>query len=88
MAMIARKVGAAFAAGCTVIIKPASETPYSALAICELAKRIGVPAGVINVVTTHEHVKDVGLELASNPIVRKISFTGSVSFIFFFFFFC
>ncbi|KAI7877077.1 Aldehyde/histidinol dehydrogenase [Mucor mucedo] len=77
MAMIARKVGAAFAAGCTVIIKPASETPYSALAVCEIAKKIGIPAGVINVVTTHENVKDVGLELASNPIVRKISFTGS-----------
>lgn len=82
MAMIARKVGAALAAGCTVVIKPASETPLSALAICELAKRVGIPAGVINVTTSHENVKDVGTELASNPIVKKISFTGSVSKIF------
>lgn len=79
MAMIARKVSAALAAGCTVVIKPASETPLSALAICELAKRVGIPAGVINVTTTHKNVKDVGTELASNPIVKKISFTGSVS---------
>lgn len=80
MAMIARKVGAALAAGCTVVIKPAAETPLSALAVCEIAKRVGIPAGVINVVTSHEHVKDVGTELATNPIVKKISFTGSVSY--------
>lgn len=80
MAMIARKVGAALAAGCTVVIKPAAETPLSALAVCEIAKRVGIPAGVINVVTSHEYVKDVGTELATNPIVKKISFTGSVSF--------
>ncbi|GAA5814711.1 hypothetical protein MFLAVUS_008210 [Mucor flavus] len=79
MAMIARKVSAALAAGCTVVIKPASETPLSALAICELAKRVGIPAGVINVTTTHKNVKDVGTELASNPIVKKISFTGSTA---------
>lgn len=82
MAMIARKVGAALAAGCTVVIKPASQTPLSALAVCELAKRVGIPAGVINVTTSKENVKDVGTELATNSIVKKISFTGSVSIFF------
>lgn len=77
--MITRKVGAALAAGCTVVIKPGAETPYSALALCELAERAGIPKGVINVVTTHEKVAEVGKELCTNPIVKKISFTGSVS---------
>ncbi|CDH54930.1 succinate-semialdehyde dehydrogenase [Lichtheimia corymbifera JMRC:FSU:9682] len=76
-AMITRKVGAALAAGCTVVIKPGAETPYSALALCELAERAGIPKGVINVVTTHEKVAEVGKELCTNPIVKKISFTGS-----------
>jgi succinate-semialdehyde dehydrogenase/glutarate-semialdehyde dehydrogenase len=76
--MITRKVGAALAAGCTVVIKPGAETPFSALALCELAERAGIPEGVINVVTTHAHVKDIGTELCTNPIVKKISFTGSV----------
>lgn len=83
-AMITRKVGAALAAGCTVVIKPGAETPYSALALCELATRVGIPAGVINVVPTEKHVADVGKELCTNPIVKKISFTGSVSFFFYF----
>lgn len=83
-AMITRKVGAALAAGCTVVIKPGAETPYSALALCELATRVGIPAGVINVVPTEKHVADVGKELCTNPIVKKISFTGSVSFFFLF----
>ncbi|KAI8374457.1 Aldehyde/histidinol dehydrogenase, partial [Radiomyces spectabilis] len=78
-AMITRKVGAALAAGCTVVIKPGAETPYSALALCELAKRIGIPAGVINVVTTEKKVAEVGKELCTNPIVKKISFTGSTA---------
>lgn len=78
-AMITRKVGAALAAGCTVVIKPGAETPYSALALCELAKRVGIPAGVVNVVPTHKNVSEVGKELCTNPIVKKISFTGSVS---------
>ncbi|KAI7866914.1 Aldehyde/histidinol dehydrogenase [Mucor mucedo] len=78
-AMITRKVGAALAAGCTVVIKPGAETPYSALALCELAKRVGIPAGVVNVVPTHKHVSDVGKELCTNPIVKKISFTGSTA---------
>lgn len=77
--MITRKVGAALAAGCTVVIKPAAETPYSALALCELAQRAGIPNGVINVVTTDKQTQDVGYELCTHPDVRKVSFTGSVS---------
>ncbi|KAI7866341.1 Aldehyde/histidinol dehydrogenase [Spinellus fusiger] len=76
-AMIARKVSAALAAGCSVVIKPAAETPYSALALCELAKRVGIPAGVVNVVTTEKQVASIGKELCTHPTVHKISFTGS-----------
>ncbi|KAI9314130.1 Aldehyde/histidinol dehydrogenase [Dichotomocladium elegans] len=78
-AMITRKVGAALAAGCTVVIKPGAETPYSALALCELAERAGIPKGVINVVTTEKKVAEVGKELCTNPVVKKISFTGSTA---------
>lgn len=74
-AMITRKAGAAMAAGCTVVVKPASSTPYSALALAELAERAGVPQGVLNVVTGS--ARTVGSELTDNPIVRKLSFTGS-----------
>jgi len=74
-AMIARKVGAALAAGCTIVIKPASATPFTALAMAELAERAGVPKGVINVVNGSARV--IGSELTSNPIVRKLTFTGS-----------
>ena len=74
-AMITRKAGPALAAGCTMVIKPASYTPYSALALCELAERAGIPAGVINVVTGASG--PIGQELTSNPIVRKFTFTGS-----------
>ena len=74
-AMITRKAGAALAAGCTIVIKPASQTPFSALALAVLAERAGIPAGVLNVVTGSAGV--VGNELTSNPIVRKLSFTGS-----------
>ncbi len=76
-AMITRKAGAALAAGCTIIVKPASATPYSALALAELAHEAGIPAGVLNVVTGQSGV--VGEALTSNPIVRKLSFTGSTS---------
>ncbi|CAG8522030.1 6258_t:CDS:2 [Diversispora eburnea] len=76
-AMITRKIGAALAAGCTVVIKPAAATPFSALAIAELASKAGFPKGVINVVTSEQNVKEVGLELTTNPDVKKISFTGS-----------
>lgn len=74
-AMITRKAAAAMAAGCTVVVKPASSTPYSALALAELAERAGVPAGVFNVVTGS--AREVGAELTGNPLVRKLSFTGS-----------
>ena len=74
-AMITRKVGPALAAGCTMVIKPAELTPYSALAMCVLAERAGVPAGVVSVVTGDS--KPIGGEFTSNPIVRKLSFTGS-----------
>ncbi|MES9962966.1 MAG: aldehyde dehydrogenase family protein, partial [Candidatus Sedimenticola sp. 20ELBAFRAG] len=74
-AMITRKAGAALAAGCTMVIKPAEATPYSAFALCELAERAGLPPGVINVVTGDP--REIGGELTSNPAVRKLSFTGS-----------
>jgi succinate-semialdehyde dehydrogenase/glutarate-semialdehyde dehydrogenase len=74
-AMITRKVGAALAAGCTVVAKPASATPYSAIALAVLAERAGIPRGVFNVVTGSASV--IGAELTSNPTVRKVSFTGS-----------
>ncbi len=75
-AMITRKAGPALAAGCPIVIKPASETPLSALALAELAEQAGIPAGVFNIVTT-TNSRDVGLELTESPLVRKFSFTGS-----------
>jgi len=75
LAMITRKAGPAIAAGCTVVVKPASQTPFSALALAELAERAGMPKGVFNVVTGS--AGDIGSELTSNPIVKKLSFTGS-----------
>ena len=74
-AMITRKAAPALAAGCTVVARPASQTPYSAFALAELAERAGMPKGVFNVVTGKASVQ--GKELTSNPIVRKLSFTGS-----------
>jgi succinate-semialdehyde dehydrogenase/glutarate-semialdehyde dehydrogenase len=74
-AMITRKVAPALAAGCTMVIKPATQTPYSAFALAELAERAGVPKGVINILTGS--AKEIGGELTSSPIVRKITFTGS-----------
>lgn len=74
-AMITRKAGAALAAGCTIVIKPAESTPLSALALGVLAERAGIPAGVVNIVTGDPEV--IGPELTGSPIVRKISFTGS-----------
>ena len=75
-AMITRKVGPALAAGCPVVVKPASSTPFSALALAELADRAGLPAGVMNVVPS-ARATAIGAELTSNPTVRKVSFTGS-----------
>jgi succinate-semialdehyde dehydrogenase/glutarate-semialdehyde dehydrogenase len=74
-AMITRKAGPALAAGCTMVIKPASMTPYSALALCELAERAGIPKGVLSVVTGT--AGPIGKELTTNPLVRKFTFTGS-----------
>ena len=74
-AMITRKAGPALAAGCTMVLKPASQTPYSALALAELAERAGIPKGVFSVVTGS--AGEVGAELTGNPLVRKLSFTGS-----------
>lgn len=77
-AMITRKIGPALAAGCPVILKPAAETPLSALAIAELAEQAGIPAGIFSVVTSSDGAK-IGAELTANPIIRKISFTGSTA---------
>jgi succinate-semialdehyde dehydrogenase/glutarate-semialdehyde dehydrogenase len=74
-AMITRKAGPALAAGCTMVIKPASMTPYSALALCVLAERAGIPKGVISIITGS--AGPIGTELTTNPIVRKFTFTGS-----------
>jgi len=74
-AMITRKAGPALAAGCTIVVKPASMTPYSALALAELAEEAGIPKGVLNIVTGSAGA--IGGELTSNPTVRKITFTGS-----------
>jgi succinate-semialdehyde dehydrogenase/glutarate-semialdehyde dehydrogenase len=74
-AMITRKAGPALAAGCTLVCKPATQTPYSALAMAELADRAGIPKGVFNVITGSAAA--IGGEMTSNPIVRKLTFTGS-----------
>jgi succinate-semialdehyde dehydrogenase/glutarate-semialdehyde dehydrogenase len=77
LAMITRKAAPALAAGCPIVLKPAPQTPYSALALAVLAERAGVPAGILNIVTGD--AKAIGGELTSNPIVRKLSFTGSTA---------
>ena len=74
-AMIARKLGPALAAGCTIVIKPASATPFSALALAALCEKARIPAGVVNVVTGS--ARAIGGELTRNPVVRKLTFTGS-----------
>jgi succinate-semialdehyde dehydrogenase / glutarate-semialdehyde dehydrogenase len=76
-AMITRKVGPALAAGCTMVCKPATQTPFSALALAVLGERAGVPAGVFNVITGSSTA--IGGEMTSNPIVRKVTFTGSTA---------
>jgi succinate-semialdehyde dehydrogenase/glutarate-semialdehyde dehydrogenase len=73
--MITRKAGPALAAGCPVVLKPATQTPFSALALAELAHRVGIPAGVFSIVTGS--AAQIGGEMTSNPIVRKLTFTGS-----------
>src|SRR5581483_4391719 len=73
--IITRKAGAALAAGCTMVLRPASYTPYSALALAELGERAGIPKGVLSVVTGGS--AEIGGELTGNKTVRKLTFTGS-----------
>ncbi len=74
-AMITRKAGPALAAGCSMVLKPASQTPYSALALAELGERAGIPHGLFNVLTGSATA--IGGEMTANPVVRKLTFTGS-----------
>jgi succinate-semialdehyde dehydrogenase / glutarate-semialdehyde dehydrogenase len=74
-AMITRKAGPAFAAGCAMVLKPAAQTPFSAIAIAVLAERAGMPKGLFSVVTGS--AREIGAEMTSNPLVRKLTFTGS-----------
>jgi succinate-semialdehyde dehydrogenase/glutarate-semialdehyde dehydrogenase len=74
-AMITRKAAPALAAGCTIVVKPASQTPLTALALAELSQRAGIPAGVFNVITGS--AGEIGGEITASPVVRKLSFTGS-----------
>ena len=75
-AMITRKVGPALAAGCSIVVKPAAQTPLSALALAMLAEEAGLPAGLLSIVPTSD-ARGVGAEMTGNPLVRKLSFTGS-----------
>lgn len=78
-AMITRKMGPALAAGCTIVAKSPGETPFTANALAELARRAGIPAGVVNIVTTSKNTAQVGELLTTHPAVRKVSFTGSTN---------
>jgi succinate-semialdehyde dehydrogenase / glutarate-semialdehyde dehydrogenase len=78
ISMITRKVAPAIAAGCTIVLKPAEATPLCAMAIFEILEEVGIPAGVVNLVTTNDPAP-VGEELCTNPIVRKLTFTGSTA---------
>ncbi|MEJ6656022.1 MAG: aldehyde dehydrogenase family protein, partial [Pseudomonas sp.] len=79
-AMITRKAGPALAAGCAMVLKPAPQTPFSALALVALAEQAGLPAGLLSVVTAGvDNARAVGDELCANPVVRKLSFTGSTA---------
>ncbi len=78
-AMITRKIGPAIAAGCTVVAKSPGETPFTSLALAELAHRAGIPKGVVNVISGMENTVEIGNALTSSPTVRKVSFTGSTN---------
>lgn len=78
-AMITRKVAPAIAAGCTVVAKSPGETPFTSLALAELAHRAGIPKGVINIITALQNTVEIGEALTSSPIVKKVSFTGSTN---------
>lgn len=75
--MVTRKLGPALAAGCTVVLKSAGETPYTAAALVSLAERSGVPKGVINLINALDNSAEIGHALCTSEVVRKISFTGS-----------
>lgn len=77
--MFTRKVGAGLAAGCTAVLKPDGETPYTALAVAELGERAGIPAGVFNVITCKANTIKIGEELTTNKTIKKVSFTGSTA---------
>ena len=80
VAMLTRKAGPALAAGCAMVVKPAPQTPFSALALAELAQRAGIPGGLFSVITADvQRSREVGAELCRNPVVRKLSFTGSTA---------
>lgn len=72
-----RKIGAALAAGSTVVMKAPDDTPFTALAFAELCDRAGIPAGVVNIITAQKALQEIGKELCENKTVKKISFTGS-----------
>lgn len=78
-AMVTRKIGPALAAGCTVVAKSPGETPFTSLALAELAHRAGVPRGVVNFVTALKTTPEVGEAMTSSPVIRKVSFTGSTN---------
>jgi succinate-semialdehyde dehydrogenase/glutarate-semialdehyde dehydrogenase len=78
-AMVTRKAGAALAAGCTVVLKPAGETPLTSLALAYLGEKAGIPKGVLNVITSLARLEEVGKALCEEPILRKLSFTGSTA---------
>lgn len=78
-AMLTRKIGPALAAGCTVVVKPDGETPFTAAALAELSVRAGIPPGVINLVTASKNTPEVGQAITSSDVVRKVSFTGSTN---------
>lgn len=77
--MVTRKIGPALAAGCTVVAKSPGETPFTSLALAELARRAGIPKGVVNIVTALRNTAEIGEALTTNPTVRKVSFTGSTN---------
>ena len=78
-AMLTRKIGPALAAGCTVVAKAPGETPFTSLALAELAHRAGIPKGVINIITALKNTTAIGEALTSSPTIRKVSFTGSTN---------
>lgn len=77
VAQVTRKIGPALACGCTVVLKPPAETPFTSLALVVLGERAGIPPGAINVITSKKNTAEIGKVLATSPIVNKISFTGS-----------